>query len=276
MREDLNRRAQRALAVLRPLKVVIENYPEGRVEEVEAINNPEDPSAGTRRIPFSRVLYIEQDDFMETPPKKFFRLSPGTEVRLRYAYILKCERVVKDASGAIVELRCTLDPESLNGSTAARRVKGTIHWVSAAHARDAEVRLYDRLFHVGGSRRRAAAIRFDDLNPEFARAPRPARRSNRSLASARRRHALSVRAAGLLLRRSRFAPGQPVFNRTVTLKDSLGEGFSGERHVSAVTLGTTSAQLLRDAAIASGFSRAVRSAGHGRRHVQFESPTVAG
>src|SRR4029078_5471965 len=131
---------------LRPLKVVIENLPEDHVEHVSAVNNPEDPSAGTRQVPFSRELYIERDDFMEDPPKKFFRLSPGTEVRLRYAYILKCERVVKDASGAIVELRSPYDPESLTGTTASRRVKGTIHWVSAEHAADAEVRLYDRLF----------------------------------------------------------------------------------------------------------------------------------
>jgi len=134
VREDLNRRAQRALAVLRPLKVVIENYPEDRVEDVDAVNNPEDASAGSRRVPFSREIYIERDDFMEVPAKKFFRLSPGAEVRLRYAYIMKCERVVKDAAGAIVELRATIDTESLAGATAARRVKGTIHWVSAAHA----------------------------------------------------------------------------------------------------------------------------------------------
>src|SRR5262249_2396871 len=124
VREDLNRCAQRALAVLKPLRVVIENYPEDKVEDVAATNNPEDPEAGTRPVPFSRVLYIERDDFMEEPPKKFFRLSPGSEVRLRYAYILRCERVIKDASGAIVELRCTYDPESLNGATATRRVKG--------------------------------------------------------------------------------------------------------------------------------------------------------
>ena len=146
VREDLNRRAQRALAVVRPLKVVIENYPEDRTELLEAVNNPEDAAAGTRRLPFSRELYIERDDFMEVPPKKFFRLSPGSEVRLRYAYILKCERVVKDSSGAVSELRCTYDPGSLNGETATRRVKGTIHWVSAPQARDAEVRIYDRLF----------------------------------------------------------------------------------------------------------------------------------
>ena len=146
VREDLNRRARRALAVVRPLKVVIENYPDDRTEYLEAINNPEDASAGTRTLPFSRELYIERDDFMEVPPKKFFRLSPGSEVRLRYAYILKCERVVKDASGAVTELRCTYDPGSLTGETSTRRVKGTIHWVSAPQAKDAEVRIYDRLF----------------------------------------------------------------------------------------------------------------------------------
>src|SRR5687767_544083 len=146
VREDLNRRARRALAVIRPLRVVIENYPEDREEYVEAVNNPEDPAAGTRRLPFSREVYLERDDFMEDPPKKFFRLSPGSEVRLRHAYILKCERVVKDASGKVTELRCTYDAESLTGETAARRVKGTIHWVSAVHAPEAEVRIYDRLF----------------------------------------------------------------------------------------------------------------------------------
>ena len=146
VREELNRTAPRALAVLRPLKVVIENLPDGDAGTVTAVNNPEDQSAGTRDIPLAREIYIEREDFMEVPPKKFFRLSPGNEVRLRYAYIIRCERVVKDASGEIVELRCIADLESLNGATAARRVKGTIHWVSAADAVTAEVRLYERLF----------------------------------------------------------------------------------------------------------------------------------
>ncbi|SDF52380.1 glutamine--tRNA ligase/YqeY domain fusion protein [Sporolituus thermophilus] len=146
IREDLNTRAQRAMAVLRPLKVVIENYPEDQVEELVAENNPEVPEAGTRKIPFSRVIYIEQDDFMENPPKKFFRLSPGQEVRLKYAYIIKCERVVKDEqTGEIIELRCTYDPETRSGAGVSRKVKGTLHWVSAAHAVPAEVRLYDYL-----------------------------------------------------------------------------------------------------------------------------------
>jgi len=147
IREDLNKRALRRLAVLRPIKVVLTNYPEGKIEELDAVNNPEDESAGKRKIPFGRELYIEQDDFKEVPPPKFFRLKPGGEVRLKYAYIIKCDEVVKDASGKIVELRCTADLDSKTGGpTANRKVKGTIHWVSAAHAIDAECRLYDRLF----------------------------------------------------------------------------------------------------------------------------------
>ena len=218
VREDLNRRALRALAVLRPLRLVIDNYPEGRVDQLEAVNNPEDPSAGTRRIPFSRVLYIEQDDFMETPPKKFFRLSPGSEVRLRYAYIVKCERVVRDASGVITEVRCSYDPESLGGATASRRVKGTIHWVSAEHAGDAEIRLYDRLFlseDPGAGGREP----FNDLNP----------RSLEVIAGAKVEPSLLDATAGSRFQFERQGyfcvdpdarPTFPVFNRTVTLKDS--------------------------------------------------------
>ncbi len=149
VRGDLNRRARRAMAVLKPLRVVIENYPEGQVEPIEIPVNPEDASMGTRSVPFSKVLYIEQDDFREVPPPKYFRLSPGREVRLRGTYFLKCERVVKDAAGEVVELRCTYDPTTRGGSSPdGRKVKATIHWVSAAHALDAEVRLYDRLFTV--------------------------------------------------------------------------------------------------------------------------------
>ncbi|HEU5125592.1 MAG TPA: glutamine--tRNA ligase/YqeY domain fusion protein [Verrucomicrobiae bacterium] len=149
IREALNKRALRRLAVLRPIKVVLTNFPEGKVEELDAVNNPEDENAGKRKIPFSRELYIEQDDFQEVPPPKYFRLKPGGEVRLKYAYIIKCEEVVKDASGNITELRCTADLDSkTGGATAGRKIKGTIHWVSAAHAMDAEVRLYDRLFTV--------------------------------------------------------------------------------------------------------------------------------
>ncbi|MGH7261479.1 MAG: glutamine--tRNA ligase/YqeY domain fusion protein [Nitrospiraceae bacterium] len=147
IREDLNKRATRVMAVLKPLKVVIDNYPEGQVEELDAVNNPEDPGAGTRKVPFSRTIYIEQDDFREVPPPKYFRLSPGKEVRLRYAYIVKCESLVKDPkTGDVIEVHCTYDPETKSGGPQAnRKVKSTIHWVSAKHALDAEVRLYDAL-----------------------------------------------------------------------------------------------------------------------------------
>ncbi|HDP75612.1 MAG TPA: glutamine--tRNA ligase/YqeY domain fusion protein [Bacteroidales bacterium] len=147
IREDLNKRAERRMAVLNPLKVVITNYPEGQVEELEAVNNPEDETAGKRLIPFSREIYIERDDFMENPPKKFFRLAPGREVRLRYAYFIKCEEVVKDDNGNIIELRCTYDPASRGGNSPdGRKVQGTIHWVSIPHAVKVEIRLFDRLF----------------------------------------------------------------------------------------------------------------------------------
>jgi glutaminyl-tRNA synthetase len=147
VREDLNKHAPRVMGVLRPLKVVLENYPEGQTEEVEAVNNPEDPSAGTRKVPFSKVLYIERDDFMENPPRKFYRLAPGREVRLRYAYFITCKEVIKDEAGDVVELRCTYDPATRGGDAPdGRKVKATLHWVSAAHALRAEVRLYDVLF----------------------------------------------------------------------------------------------------------------------------------
>ena len=148
VREDLNKHAARVMAVLRPLRVVIENYPENQTEELDAVNNPEDPAGGTRKVPFSRVLYIEQEDFREDPPKKFFRLAPGREVRLRYAYFITCKEVIKDASGNVVELRCVYDPATKGGDAPDKRSpKATLHWVSAAHAVPAEVRLYDRLFN---------------------------------------------------------------------------------------------------------------------------------
>jgi glutaminyl-tRNA synthetase len=212
VREDLNRRAQRALAVLRPLKVVIENYPEDRVDEVEAAQNPEDPSLGTRRVPFSRVIYIERDDFMEVPPKKFFRLSPGAEVRLRYAYILKCDRVIKDASGEIVELRGSIDLDSLKGPTATRRVKGTIHWVSAAHAVDAEVRLYDRLFRSEDPT--SSGDLLNDLDPASLDVVSRCKLEPR---------ALPIRAARLLLRRSRLTPGSPRLQPHRDVERHVGE-----------------------------------------------------
>jgi len=146
IRENLNKRAQRVMAILKPLKVVITNYPDNKVDELDAVNNPEDPAMGSRKVPFSKIIYVERDDFMETPPKKFFRLSPGNEARLRYAYIIKCNEVIKNDNGEITELHCTFDPETKSGSGNTRSVKGTIHWVSAEHAIEAEVRLYDRLF----------------------------------------------------------------------------------------------------------------------------------
>ena len=218
VREDLNRRAPRGLAVLHPLRVEIENYPEAQLEYVDAFNNPEDPGAGVRKIPFSRVLYIEADDFMKDPAKKFFRLSPGNEVRLRYAYILKCERVVTDPSGTPMELKCTIDTESLNGSTAARRVKGTIHWVSAAHAVDAEVRLYDRLFRSedpGDSGRDPLA----DLNTESLTVL-TACKVESMLANAAPGTRFQFERQGYFCVDPDSRDGAPVFNRTVTLKDT--------------------------------------------------------
>ena len=218
VREDLNRRAQRGLAVLRPLRVEIENYPEGQVEYVNAVNNPEDSAAGARKIPFSRVIYIEAEDFMKDPPKKFFRLSPGNEVRLRYAYILKCERVITDQAGTPIELKCTIDTESLNGATAARRVKGTIHWVSAAHAIDAEVRLYDRLFRSedpGDDGRDPLT----DLNAESLTVLTGSK-VEAMLASAPPGARFQFERQGYFCVDTDSQPGAPVFNRTVTLKDT--------------------------------------------------------
>ena len=218
VREDLNRHARRALAVLRPLKVVIENVPEGRVDQVSAVNNPEDPGAGSRTVPFSREIFIEREDFMEVPAKKFFRLSPGAEVRLRYAYILKCEAIVKDAAGEITEIRGSIDTESLSGASASRRVKGTIHWVSAAHAVDAEVRLYDRLFQsedpAGGGR-----DPLSDLNPRSLEVLSHSK-VEPALASATHGARFQFERQGYFCVDPDSTPARPVFNRTVTLKDS--------------------------------------------------------
>jgi glutaminyl-tRNA synthetase len=218
VREDLNRHARRALAVLRPLKVEIENYPEGQIEYLEAANNPEDASAGTRKIPFSRMLYIEADDFMKDPPKKFFRLSPGNEVRLRYGYILKCERVITDSAGVPVELKCTIETESLKGSTAARRVKGTIHWVSAAHAIEAEVRLYDRLFKSEDPGQ-GGHDPLTDLNPESLTVLTGCKVES-MLASASVGSRFQFERQGYFCVDPDSQPTAPVFNRTVTLKDT--------------------------------------------------------
>ena len=217
IREDLNRRAQRRLAVLRPIKVVITNYPEGQVEELEAVNTPEDPNAGKRKLPFSRVLYIERDDFMETPPPKYFRLRPGGEVRLKYAFIIKCDEVVKDASGQVVELRCTADLGSKTGGpTAGRKVKGTIYWVSSAHALDAEVRLYDRLFTVPEPDASGDFKKF--LNPHSLEVVTAKCEPGLKDACADIRY--QFERLGYFALDKDSAPSKPAFNRTITLRDA--------------------------------------------------------
>jgi glutaminyl-tRNA synthetase len=222
VREVLNKTARRVMVVLKPLKVVIENYPEDQVEEVEAINNPEDPSAGTRRIPFSREIYIEQDDFREDPPKKYFRLAPGREVRLKHAYIIRCERVVKDSQGNVVELRCTYDPATRGGATPdGRRIKGTLHWVSARHALDAEVRLYDHLFTVPDPTEAEEGKDFTDyLNPQSLVVLRGCK-AEPTLAQASPGERFQFLRQGYFCVDSKdSAPGRLVFNRTVSLKDT--------------------------------------------------------
>ena len=222
VREELNRSAPRVMAVLRPLRVVIDNYPEGRTERIEAVNNPEDASAGTRPLPFSRVLYIEREDFREDPPRKFFRLALGREVRLRYAYIVECVGVVKDASGHVTEIHCRYDPETRSGGPAAqRKVKATIHWVSAEHARTAQVRLYDHLFVEPDPDTVEEGTPFtDSLNP----------RSLEVLNDCKVEPGLADAAPGSRVQFERqgyfcvdtgdAAPGRPVFNRTVGLRDT--------------------------------------------------------
>jgi glutaminyl-tRNA synthetase len=217
LREDLNRVALRRLAVLRPLKVVLTNYAEGKVEELEAVNNPENPGAGARRVPFSRTLYIDQDDFMEDSPPKYFRLRPGGEVRLKYAYIIKCDEVVKDASGNIIELRCTADLESKSGgTTAGRKIKGTIHWVSAEHAVDAEVRLYDRLFTVAEPD--GAGDFKAHLNPQSLQVLSAKCEPSLGEAKPELRYQFE-RLAYVALDESSTA-AKLVFNRTITLRDN--------------------------------------------------------
>jgi glutaminyl-tRNA synthetase len=222
LREDLNRRARRVMAVLRPLRVVIENYPEGRVEWVEAENNAEDPGAGNRRLPFSRTLWIERDDFREDAPKKFFRLAPGREVRLKHAYFIRCERVLKDELGGVVELRCTYDPATRSGEAPdGRKVPGTLHWVSADHAVSAEVRLYDRLFtrpdpmadDEDGSGLRA------HLNPNSLEILRDCP-VEPGLADAAPGSIFQFLRLGYFCKDPDSTPDRPVFNRAVTLRDT--------------------------------------------------------
>ena len=221
VRQELNRTATRVMAVLRPLKVVIENYPEDRIEQLEAVNNPEDESAGTRRVPFGRELWIERSDFMEDPPRKFFRLAPGREVRLRYAYFLTCRDVVKDAGGNVVELRCTYDPETRGGyAPDGRKVRGTIHWVSARHAVRAEARLYDHLFTAEYPEDLPEGANWlDGINPA----------SLETLDACYVEPGIAAAAAGTRCQFERLGyfcvdpdstPARPVFNRTVTLRDT--------------------------------------------------------
>jgi len=221
VREDLNKRAPRVMAVLRPLKVVIDNYPENQVEEMDAVNNPEDESAGTRKIPFSRELYIEQDDFREVPPPKYFRLTPGREVRLRYGYLITCTGVVNNDKGEVVEVHCTYDPATRGGNTPdGRKVKSTIHWVSAANAIDAEVRIYENLFSKESSNEvEDGKDVLDNLNPN----------SLEVITDAKLEPSLATAAAGSRYQFERLGyfcvdpdskPGKPVFNRTVALKDT--------------------------------------------------------
>jgi glutaminyl-tRNA synthetase len=222
LREDLNRRAARVMAVLRPLRVVIENYPEGQVEELEAVNNPEDPSAGTRKVPFSRTLYIEQDDFREDPPKDFFRLAPGREVRLRWAYFIKCLSAVKDPkTGAVVELRCSYDPASRGGNAPdGRKVKGTIHWVSAAHALDAEIRLYDHLFSKPDPDDVPEGQDYrNNLNPSSL-VVLPSCKVEPSLARAAAGDRYQFERQGYFCLDPDSSPGKLVFNRAVSLRDT--------------------------------------------------------
>ncbi|HEX7791769.1 MAG TPA: glutamine--tRNA ligase/YqeY domain fusion protein, partial [Afipia sp.] len=216
VREVLNRTAPRRMAVLNPLKVVIENYPEGQIEKLEAINHPDDPSQGARQIPFGRELYIERDDFMEEPPKKFFRMAPGREVRLRYGYFITCREVIKNAAGEVVELRCTYDPATKGGNAPdGRKVKATIHWVSAAEAVPAEVRLYNLLFTTPQPE---AANFAEQINPESLETVTAMLEP--ALASDNFEGAIQFERQGYFCRDKDSAPGKPVFNRTVGLRDT--------------------------------------------------------
>jgi glutaminyl-tRNA synthetase len=224
IRDELNRTALRRMAVLRPLKVVIENYPEGRTEELEAANHPDDPAAGTRRIRFGRELWIEQDDFMESPPKKFFRLSPGAEVRLRYAYFITCREVKKNADGQVVELACTYDPATKGGNAPdGRKVKATMHWVSAADAVTAEVRLYNPLFLKPDP---SASNFAADLNPNSLEAV-PDAKLEPALAGGNAPEPVQFERQGYFVRDPDSGPGKPVFNRTVGLRDTWAKVSGG-------------------------------------------------
>jgi glutaminyl-tRNA synthetase len=217
IREILNKKAQRRMAVLRPLKIVIENYPEGQSEELEAVNHPDDPAAGSRKIVFGRELFIEQEDFMENPPKKFFRLSPGAEVRLRYAYFVTCREAVKNADGEVIELRCTYDPATKGGNAPdGRKVKATMHWVSAAASVPAEVRIYNPLFAKSEPNASEFAA---DLNPESLEVLADAR-VEPALAGDNSNEPVQFERQGYFCRDKDSAPSRLVFNRTVGLRDT--------------------------------------------------------
>jgi glutaminyl-tRNA synthetase len=223
IREILNQTAQRRMAVLRPLKVVIENYPEGQIEELEAVNHPDDPGAGTRRVAFGRELYIERDDFMENPPKKFFRLSPGNEVRLRYAYFIKCREAVKDAAGDIVELRCTYDPATRGGNAPdGRKVKATMHWLSAAQSKPAEIRMYNPLFANPAPN---AADFVADLNPQSLEVLKDAR-VEPDVAMSNSTDVMQFERQGYFVRDKGSTADRPVFNRTIGLRDTFAKEVS--------------------------------------------------
>jgi glutaminyl-tRNA synthetase len=225
VREVLNKSALRRMAVLRPLKVVIENYPEGQTEELEAVNHPDDPSAGSRRLRFSRELYVERDDFMENAPKKFYRLTPGKEVRLRYAYFVKCREAVKNAAGEVIELRCTYDPATRGGNTPpdGRKVQATLHWVSAADAVKAEVRLYNPLFSKSDPNAGGFAA---DLNPNSLEVLTDAL-VEPALAGGNAQDAVQFERQGYFCRDVDSQPGRPVFNRTVGLRDTWAKVSAG-------------------------------------------------
>ena len=220
IREELNRSALRRMAVLRPLKVVIENYPEGQFEEIEAVNHPDDPSKGKRRIAFGRELYIEQDDFMENPPKKFFRLSPGNEVRLRYAYFIRCREAIKNASGEVVELRCTYDPATRGGNAHdGRKVKATMHWLPVAQSKPAEIRIYNQLF----AKPSPDASNFGaDLNPDSLEVLKGAR-VERAIAESNSAEPMQFERQGYFVRDKDSTPDRLVFNRTIGLRDTFAK-----------------------------------------------------
>jgi glutaminyl-tRNA synthetase len=225
IRECLNRTALRRMAVLRPLKVVIENYQEGESEELEAINHPDDPAAGTRRIAFGRELYIERDDFMENPPKKFFRLSPGTEVRLRYAYFIKCHDVIKNAADEVIELRCTYDPATKGGNAPdGRKVKATMHWLSAAQSKTAEIRIYNQLF-VNPTPDAANFV--PDLNPQSLEILRDAR-IEPAIAETNSSEPVQFERQGYFVRDKASTPDHLVFNRTIGLRDTFAKEVGGK------------------------------------------------